>query len=88
MLAEHGFDSMAQAIQILMNEAMKIERAEYLQAAPYERTHDRRTLANGFNPKTINSRLGKLHLQVMQTRDSQFYPSTLERGERSERVLK
>jgi hypothetical protein len=24
----HGFDSMAQAIQILMNEAMKIERSE------------------------------------------------------------
>ena len=25
LLADHGFDSMAQAIQILMNEAMKIE---------------------------------------------------------------
>jgi hypothetical protein len=31
LLAEHGFDSMAQAIQILMNEAMKTERAEYLE---------------------------------------------------------
>lgn len=62
LLAEHGFDSMAQAIQILMNEAMKIERAEYLQVAPYERTQERRTHANGFKPKTVNSRLGKLHL--------------------------
>jgi len=88
LLAEHGFDSMAQAIQILMNEAMMIERSEYLQAAPYERTQERRTHANGFKPKAVNSRLGKLQLQVPQTRDSQFYPSTLERGERSERALK
>lgn len=88
LLADHGFDSMAQAIQILMNEAMKIERTNYLNAAPYERTDARRTYANGFKPKTVNSRLGKLQLQVPQTRDSEFYPSALERGERSERALK
>lgn len=34
LLAEHGFEAMAQAIQVLMNEAMRIERAHYLQAAP------------------------------------------------------
>lgn len=88
LLADHGFDSMAQAIQILMNEAMKVERSEYLNAAPYERSDSRRTYANGFKPKTVNSRLGRLELQVPQTRDSQFYPSALQRGERSERALK
>jgi putative transposase len=88
LLAEHGFEAMVQAIQVLMNVAMRIERAHYLQAAPYERSEGRRSHANGFKPKTVNSRLGKLQLQVPQTRDSQFYPSTLERGERSERALK
>jgi hypothetical protein len=34
-LAEHGFDSVAKAIEILMNEAMKIERADYLHTASY-----------------------------------------------------
>ena len=34
------------------------------------------------------SRLGKLHLQVPQTRGVEFYPAALERGERSERALK
>src|SRR5690606_19055268 len=38
--------------------------------------------------KVVNSRLGKLHLRVPQTRDVEFYPSALERGERSERALK
>ena len=71
-----------------MNEAMKLERSAYLNAAPYERTDERRTHANGFKPKTVQSRVGELNLRVPQTRDSQFYPSALERGERSERALK
>lgn len=88
LLAQEGFDGMAEAITILMNEAMKLERAEVLQAKPYERTDDRTGYANGFKQKTVNSRIGKLQLRVPQTRDVEFYPSTLERGERSERALK
>ena len=88
LLSEHGFDGMSEAIEILMNEAMKLERAEALGALPYERSDKRRGYANGFKPKTVNSRLGRLELQVPQTRDVEFYPSALERGERSERALK
>lgn len=88
LLADNGFDGMAQAIQLLVNEAMKLERQEYIGAGPYERTEQRRSYANGYKPKAVNSRLGRLELQVPQTRDSQFYPSALERGERSERALK
>ena len=88
LLADHGFDEMSQALQILFNEAMKLERAEYLGAEPYQRTVTRRSYANGFKPKTFHSRLGKLELHVPQTRDGDFYPSALERGERSERALK
>lgn len=88
LLAENGFEGMANAIQILLNEAMKLERSEYIGAEPYQRTEQRRTHANGFKPKTVNSRLGKLELQIPQTRDGEFYPSALERGERSERSLK
>jgi putative transposase len=88
LLAEHGFEGMAQAIEILFNEAMKLQRSEILRAGPYERTNERRGHANGFKPKTVNSRLGKLELQVPQTRGVEFYPTVLERGERSERALK
>jgi putative transposase len=88
LLSEHGFDGMAEAIEILMNEAMKLERSEVLGARPHERTESRRGYANGFKPKRVNSRLGELNLQVPQTRDVEFYPSALERGERSERALK
>lgn len=88
LLAENGFEGMAHAMQLLINEAMKLQRQDYLGAGPYERSEERRSYANGYKPKAVNSRLGKLELQVPQTRDSQFYPSVLERGERSERALK
>ena len=88
LLANEGFEGMANAMQILLNEAMKLERAEYLNADPYQRTEDRRSYANGFKDKTVNSRLGKLELRVPQTRDSEFYPSALQRGERSERAFR
>ena len=88
LLADEGFDGMAEAITILINEAMKLERTEALNAEPYERTPARRGYANGFKSKTLNSRLAKLELQVPQARGVEFYPSSLERGERSERALK
>jgi len=88
LLSEHGFDGMAEAIQLLINEAMKLERCAVLGAAPYERTPSRRGQANGFKPKRVNTRLGQLNLRVPQTRDVEFYPTALERGQRSERALK
>ena len=88
VMAEEGFEGMAGAMEILLNEAMKLERDIALGAGPYERSVARRGYANGFKSKTVKSRLGSLQLQVPQTRDVEFYPSALERGERSERALK
>jgi len=89
LLTDAGFDGFAQAFQILINEAMKAERADALRAQPYERTDARRGYANGFKPKTVATRIGKIPLRVPQVRgDVAFYPSALERGARSERALK
>ena len=44
LLSEHGFDGMTEAIEILMNEAMKLERADALGAMPYQRTELRHEL--------------------------------------------
>jgi putative transposase len=88
LLAEHGFDGMAQAVRVLLNEVMKLERAQALRAAPYQRTEQRQGYANGFKPKTLHTRLGALTVEVPQTRGIDFYPSALEKGVRSERALK
>ncbi len=88
LLAEHGFDGMAQAVTVLLNEVMKLERTHALGAAPYQRTERRTGYANGFKPKTVHTRLGEITVDVPQTRGVDFYPSALEKGVRSERALK
>jgi transposase-like protein len=86
LLAEHGFDGMAEAMEKLFNECMKIERQQALGVGPYQRGEARRGQANGFKPKTLKTRIGPLHLAVPQVRGAEFYPSALERGTRSEKA--
>jgi len=89
LLSEHGLDYMGESFRLLLNEAMKIERAKALAAAPYERTAERQGYSNGFKPKTVATRLGEITFAVPQVRgEIEFYPSALERGVRSERALK
>jgi len=89
LLIENGFESMADVIRLLLNEAMKIDRENALGASAYQRIDTRRGYANGFKPKSINTRLGKITVDVPQVRgDVEFYPSSLEKGSRSERALK
>jgi putative transposase len=88
LLAEHGFDGMTRALTVLLNEVMKLERAQALGAGPYERSEGRQGHANGFKPKTVQTRMGPITLAVPQARGIDFYPSALEKGVRSERALK
>jgi putative transposase len=88
LLGAHGLDGMGQAMAALLNEAMKIERTKFLQAEPYERTEGRQDYANGYKPKQVKTRVGALSLAIPQVRSSEFYPSVLERGMRSERALR
>lgn len=80
-------ENMAQCVQMLLNEAMKMERTAYLQASPYERNAERIDYANGYKPKTLQTRIGELELTVPQTRNGGFYPSVIQKGVRSERAL-
>jgi transposase-like protein len=93
VLVESGFEGMPRALEILLNEAMKRERSEFLGAQPYARDPARRGHANGFKPKRVRSRVGELGLAIPQVRSlgegvEGFYPQSLERGLRSERALK
>jgi transposase-like protein len=59
-----------------------------LGVGPYERSEDRQGYANGYKPKTVKTRVGELTFAIPQVRDGGFYPSSLEKGIRSERALK
>ena len=52
-LLANGLDGAGEALRILVNEASRIERAQYLQASPYERSAQRVDYANGYKDKTV-----------------------------------
>lgn len=89
LLNQNGFEAYGRVLQILLDQAMKIERTEALGAEPYERSERRRGYANGYKPKTLDTRMGRITVNVPQVRgDLKFFPSALEKGCRSERALK
>lgn len=83
-LRENGLSGAAEALRILVNEAAKIEREEYLGAKRYERSENRKDYANGYKPKTVLTRLGQITFDVPQVRGGDFYPSALDKGSRTE----
>ncbi len=87
-IAQQGMDALPDIIRTVINPAMQIERQNHLQAAPYERTTERQGHANGYKPKTVTTRVGKITFDVPQVRDGSFYPQSLQKGLRSERALK
>lgn len=88
LLTQNGTDGLAEGLRLLINEAMLQERAQALQAQPYERTDTRTGHANGFKPKTLDTRVGPITFAVPKTRGLSFYPSALDKGVRSEQALK
>lgn len=88
-ILETGLEGLPQAISLLINHAMLIERSQHLGAAPYQRHTLRNGYANGFKNRCLESRLGPIELKVPQVRNSDipFYPNALERGQRSEKAL-
>jgi transposase-like protein len=87
-LGSEGFEALPEAIRLLVNLAMLLERQQHLHAVPYERNEERVAHANGFKEKTVQTRVGKITFAVPQVREGGFYPRSLEKGLRSERALK
>jgi transposase-like protein len=86
-LSEQGTEYLPELIQILVNAAMQIERQKHLGAGWHERTPERKGYANGYKPKTVQTRLGDITFDIPQVREGDFYPAALEKGLRSERAL-
>lgn len=86
-LLEQGLDGIPELLRLIINQAMQAERAKFLQAGDYERTEERRGHANGYKPKTVQTRVGEVTFSIPQVREGGFYPNALEKGMRSERAF-
>ena len=87
LLASGSENLLAEILQLGLQQLMELERDQYIGADPYERSDQRRSSRNGYKPRRLYTRVGTLHLRVPQTRDGEFYPSILERYQRSEKAL-
>jgi len=74
-------------IQNQLQEYLEQEIAQHIGAQPYERTESRHGHRNGYKPRQLNTRVGKLFLSIPQTRDGSFSTELFERYQRSEQAL-
>jgi putative transposase len=86
-LLNNGLGGLPEALRILGNTVMLLERQQALKADPYQRSQERTGYANGFKPKTVATRIGEIEFAIPQTRGVAFYPNFLEKGMRSEQAL-
>ena len=84
---ESDRDLLAEILRAGVQALMGSERDVYVGPAPFERGEARRAQRNGYKPRTQRTRVGVLELRVPQTRVGGFYPSVLERYQRSEGAL-
>lgn len=87
LLLSEGSSGFRKSLEVLLNEAMKVERSRHIGAESYERTDTRKGYSNGYKGKQLKTNIGELSLEVPQVRDSDFYPSCLEKGNRADRTL-
>lgn len=63
-ISTYGMEAMPQAMEILFNKAMLLERTKRLGARHYQRSSDRLDYANGYKPKRVKTRIGELDLSI------------------------
>ena len=74
-------------LERILNEVMKAESEEQLGAAKHERTEERQDYRNGTRDRELNTRIGKLTLQVPRHRNEPFHTMVFENYQRSEASL-
>lgn len=79
--------AMARLVEQVLNQVLQAEVTEALQAKPFERTEERLGYRNGFKPRTMTTRVGRLTLSVPQVREGKFSPELFARFQRSEQAL-
>jgi putative transposase len=79
--------ALRQLVEAVVQETLTREFAQFLGAAPYERTGARQGVRNGTRPRTLVTRVGGLTLAVPRDRAGCFVPTVFARYQRHEQAL-
>lgn len=83
-------EGLNQIVERVVQQVLKEEAASHVGAGPYERSKKRRGYRNGTKPRTIQTRIGELNLDIPQVRDCEdgpYSPSMFLKWQRSEKAL-
>lgn len=78
---------LAQLVETVLNQVLKAQASEQLQAERYERTEERQGYRNGYKSRQLTTRVGTLTLRVPQVREGTFSTELFARYQRSEQAL-
>jgi transposase-like protein len=82
-----GDSQLAHMLELVLNQVLEAQLAEQLRAERYERTEERQGYRNGYKPRQLTTRVGRLTLRVPQARDGSFSTELFARYQRSEQAL-
>jgi putative transposase len=82
-----GEDGLLMLMQDVVQRVLEEELTAHLQAEPHERTEERAGYRNGYKPRTLTTRLGRMELMVPKDREGRFQTELFERYQRSEKAL-
>ena len=75
-------------LQAVMQACINLEATEKIGAERYQRNEGvRTTRRNGVRPRELDTRVGKLNLQIPKLRNGSFFPSLLEPRRMAEKAL-
>jgi putative transposase len=79
--------SMKPVLESVLNQVLQAQATEQVAAGPYERKEERQDFRNGFYPRTLQTRVGTLTLQIPRLRSGRFSTELFVRYQRSEQAL-
>ena len=80
-------EGLARLVEAVLNQILKGQVTDQLQALPYERSEERQGQRNGYRPREMKTRVGPLNLQIPRVRSGSFSTEMFARYQRSEQAL-
>ena len=83
----NGDDPLKALLRHIIQQVLEEELTAFLKAEPYTRTEERRGYRNGYKPRTLKTRVGRLELMVPKDREGRFQTELFEKYQRNEKAL-
>jgi transposase-like protein len=82
-----GDDPLRKLLQHTIQRVLEEELTSFLDADTYERTENRKGYRNGYKPRKLKTRVGRIELLVPKDREGRFQTELFEKYQRNEKAL-